>query len=149
MLHSYIWTYRNAKLIQHLKINQSNSPYSNKGEKRWIISRNEKPFMYKFSANYIYKKKKEYHYTVYILLQLTLYTMVCDWVLSHKEKGKEENGHCHHFYSMTNKQKICHCSNACKKMHRDWGEKIKLFLFIDSSIMYLTNSKDFTKSFMN
>lgn len=29
------------------------------------------------------------------------------------------------------------------------GKKIKLFLFIDSSIMYLTNSKDFTKSFMN
>lgn len=49
-------------------------------------------------------------------------------MLSHKEKGKEENGHCHHFYSMTNKQKICHCSNACKKMHRDWGEKNKTVL---------------------
>lgn len=57
--------------IQKCKVNttfenQSNSPYSNKGEKRWIISRNEKPFMYKFSANYIYKKKKRVSlYSVY------------------------------------------------------------------------------------
>lgn len=60
MLHSHIWTYRNAKLKWHLKINAIHHIHRTKKKNHKVISRNEKKivFMNKFSANYIYKKKK-------------------------------------------------------------------------------------------